>query len=670
MLAVEGVDTGDCRRFEPDSVVWEPEYLPYPIEWGYTGQHEPVKHVGWIDRVERQGNVIVFEGRSFDAEFDEYLGRAKRVGGSVVCDDEEYTVNMPPDFEEPVEGEPMKAYCEMLVFTRARLRAFTVLTIGAIIQAYVEPGPLAVVDVITDEGDLEETIDVATGQAVNFSASDLAPDPQDPAAAPGAPVPPAAPAEPSDSVQVTHAGVLLVAMDTSRVLMIQRDISDPEDPNAGLWEFPGGGIDEGEDPEAAARREFAEEVGSPLPASATLATSQVNNDIYELFVFTVPTEGEVNIDDSSVPNPDNPNGDKTEAVAWWDVSHIEGPMIRPEVLANPLPLLPQEETMTAAIEEPIVPDGPPVPDVPATEADTAFLEALAALARDFLDANPDSIVADLASTVVANVDASTVVANVDEMVGVEEDLLPTAEDALLASAAPVAPPDEWFQPFDLGGPAGITVTAEGQVYGHLAAWKSCHGSAEYAGQCVPPPSDPHAPKFQLGQVLTASGKLLDVGTLTVGAGHADRYGSMQAAIEHYDDASTGVAVVRIHEDEHGIGVFGSVVANATPEQVAALRRAPLSGDWRKESKRGPWRLIAGHAVVTPGYAIPRSLVASVTPTSFITTGRVCGDCGEPEEPMYLPDALVASIRPRLTATMAPVINEMRATLKARMNQEA
>jgi hypothetical protein len=190
---------------------------------------------------------------------------------------------------------------------------------------------------------------------------------------------------------------------------------------------------------------------------------------------------------------------------------------------------------------------------------------------------------------------------------------------LIASAAPVAPPDEWFVPFDLDGPTPLTVTADGRVFGHLATWDSCHRSGQYSGQCAKPPSDPKAPFFQMGQVLTASGASVDVGVVTVGGGHAARNKGLVAALEHYDDVSTGAATVVVREDDYGIGLFGSVVPEADASLVAALRRSPLSGDWRKE--KGHWRLVAAHAVVTPGFPIPRGLVASVSPAAFITMGR-------------------------------------------------
>ena len=58
--------------------------------------------------------------------------------------------------------------------------------------------------------------------------------------------------------------VALVGRD-GRVLMQRRRLGAA---HGGLWEFPGGKVEPGETPEAAAAREIAEELGVELPAAA------------------------------------------------------------------------------------------------------------------------------------------------------------------------------------------------------------------------------------------------------------------------------------------------------------------------------------------------------------------------------------------------------------------
>ena len=53
-------------------------------------------------------------------------------------------------------------------------------------------------------------------------------------------------------------GVIIIALDPAgRILLVRHSYG------AGLWTFPGGGLRRGEDPAAAAAREFAEELSCP-----------------------------------------------------------------------------------------------------------------------------------------------------------------------------------------------------------------------------------------------------------------------------------------------------------------------------------------------------------------------------------------------------------------------
>lgn len=439
-----------------------------------------------------------------------------------------------------------------------------------------------------------------------------------------------APYTPGDGIG--FAGIALQALDTGRVLLLQRSLADPEDPNAGLWEFPGGGLDDGEDPKAGALREFSEEVGVPVPEDSEEGASwdlPPDAPKYRLYLMTIPNESAIDTTSNEVQNPDDPRGLDPESTAFWDPSHIQGDHIRPEVqdaMKTVGDTLTTPDTKVAAA--PPVPPAPPAP--PSADA--------AAPTGDATPVTDTQKVVDLLEQVEAamaepNADPSAVSDLITNALAILDPKEDTADesDALIASAAPVAPPDEWFEPFDLDGPTPLTVTADGRVFGHLADWNSCHRSGQYGGKCVRPPSDPTAPYFQLGEVITASGAVVRVGTVTVGGGHADPRLGLVAAIEHYDDVSAQAAVVVVREDEYGIGLFGSVVADAAPSLVASLRRSPLSGDWRKE--KGKWRLVKAHAVNSPGFPITRGLVASggdaeEGATAFFTMGRV-----EPKEPM-------------------------------------
>jgi 8-oxo-dGTP pyrophosphatase MutT (NUDIX family) len=138
------------------------------------------------------------------------------------------------------------------------------------------------------------------------------------------------------SGEVAVAGLAVQAADTARVLMLQRAL-DPEDPASGMWEFPGGHLEGEESPLQGAWREWAEETGCMPPPGAQGGTWTSPNGIYQGIVWTVPSEGCVPIcgDRDQIPNPDDPDGDITEALAWWDPDLLPGnPAVRQELLDN------------------------------------------------------------------------------------------------------------------------------------------------------------------------------------------------------------------------------------------------------------------------------------------------------------------------------------------------
>ncbi len=82
---------------------------------------------------------------------------------------------------------------------------------------------------------------------------------------------------------VLVVAVALVDVD-GRVLIARR----PEGkPMAGLWEFPGGKVDDGESPEAALIRELGEELGIDVAASC-LAPLTFASHAYETFHLLMP----------------------------------------------------------------------------------------------------------------------------------------------------------------------------------------------------------------------------------------------------------------------------------------------------------------------------------------------------------------------------------------------
>ena len=143
----------------------------------------------------------------------------------------------------------------------------------------------------------------------------------------------------------THAGVAVQAADTGRVLMIQRSLAQDDPPDvAGTWEFPGGGIEDGETPEAAAWREFSEETGLPAPPGEVTGGWRSPDGVYQGFVHTTPVEADAfpaGINpapaDRVAVDPDSPTAGRTPDVqAWFTLEQIDalGPALRPAVREN------------------------------------------------------------------------------------------------------------------------------------------------------------------------------------------------------------------------------------------------------------------------------------------------------------------------------------------------
>jgi predicted NUDIX family NTP pyrophosphohydrolase len=78
------------------------------------------------------------------------------------------------------------------------------------------------------------------------------------------------------------AGIMLFRRPGGRIQVLLGHMGGPlwQRRDVGAWSIPKGGYEDGEDPIGAARREYAEEVGNPLPAGELIplgAVVQANN---------------------------------------------------------------------------------------------------------------------------------------------------------------------------------------------------------------------------------------------------------------------------------------------------------------------------------------------------------------------------------------------------------
>ena len=177
---------------------------------------------------------------------------------------------------------------------------------------------------------------------------------------------------------------------------------------------------------------------------------------------------------------------------------------------------------------------------------------------------------------------------------------------IAASAAPIVPPKSWFKDPGLTQPTPLTVTDDGRVFGHIAAWQTSH--IGMPGRNVKPPrSASQYAYFRNGVLRTDEGDI-QVGQLTLAGGHASLSASAEEAIKHYDDTNSAVADVIAGEDQFGIYVAGALRPEVTPSQIRAFRASSPSGDWRPIN--GRLELVAVCNVNVPGFPIARAITAS------------------------------------------------------------
>lgn len=222
--------------------------------------------------------------------------------------------------------------------------------------------------------------------------------------------------------------------------------------------------------------------------------------------------------------------------------------------------------------------------------------------------------------------------------------------AAAAGLAPVAAPSDWFSLGEPDEPTALTITADGQVYGHAAIWDSCHTG--FAGRCTTPPKSRSGyGYFHLGIVDTEDGQTIPVGRITMDTGHAGLTASRGATSAHYDHSGTQAAYVRAVDGKLGIWVTGTLNPDLPETKVRALKAAALSGDWRNVN--GSLELIGLLAVNVPGFPVPRPQMALAASggdegieagqdveLALVAAGIVC-DCDESElEPSLDLDSLI------------------------------
>lgn len=202
----------------------------------------------------------------------------------------------------------------------------------------------------------------------------------------------------------------------------------------------------------------------------------------------------------------------------------------------------------------------------------------------------------------------------------------------LTAAAP-ALPAAWFDDPKLDGITPITVADDGRIFGHAAAWGTCH--AEFRDVCVAAPRtaagyahfhrhtvDTDAGALAAGRLTTGHGKLGTGCTCCRGKDdHACTRASLTAAVAHYDRART-LAWVRAGEDDHGIWIAGALAPDLDDADRRVLARRLVSGDWREVG--GNLELVEVLALATerPGFPLPRTSLSAGRQRALVAAGAV------------------------------------------------
>jgi hypothetical protein len=230
-------------------------------------------------------------------------------------------------------------------------------------------------------------------------------------------------------------------------------------------------------------------------------------------------------------------------------------------------------------------------------------------------------------------------------------------ETLTASVAPLKPPREWFEKQEAREPTPLTFTADGQIYGHLATWDTCHRGYLNGTltECVKAPQSKtnYAEFYAGGRIETEEGDMIPIGRLTYDTDHAPLTAGARAAARHYDNTGSVGGFVTARDGEYGIWLAGTVRSDLSREGVRDMRANPPSGDWRLMNRN--LELIASLAVPVPGFPVGQfNLAASgaggeIVVNALILTGLKPEDLEPPAElsrTEYLRrrHALAASVR--------------------------
>lgn len=185
-----------------------------------------------------------------------------------------------------------------------------------------------------------------------------------------------------------------------------------------------------------------------------------------------------------------------------------------------------------------------------------------------------------------------------------------APEAQPATRFPLHPPARFFDKpdwLDVGQKLAVVTDGPdaGRVAGYVSGWDTCiiDGSQ---GCWTPPPSPTAYRGAMQGETLTAEGELIPTANVGGGVNHARLSESFQGAVKHYENTASATLRVQFGEDDYGVWFAGAAWPELADErEVAMLRAAAVSGDWRYRPELGAVDMAGVQLVNNPGLPLVR-----------------------------------------------------------------
>ena len=149
-------------------------------------------------------------------------------------------------------------------------------------------------------------------------------------------------------------------------------------------------------------------------------------------------------------------------------------------------------------------------------------------------------------------------------------------EEITASAGTILAPFESFYRPESARPHKIQISADGEVFGHLGQWNTCHDGITDKCTIIPRPTDGYASFNQPG-ILTERGTV-QTGPIFAFGGHRPSNGA-KTLNQAYGGIENSWCDVRVVEGKFGPWVSGWVRPGTPDEVVYAARASRISGHW-------------------------------------------------------------------------------------------